>query len=114
MDQVARNNETLAQKAKALAHPARIALVRALGGKPACCGHLVQSLAAQDLSLAQSTVSQHLRVLVDAGLVDAQPCGVETSFTLNHAALSLAVHSLGALVPDSLSADKANPHPERV
>ncbi len=55
----------LATLAKALGHPARVTIVRLLVRKNACvCGDLVD-----ELPLAQSTVSQHLKVLKEAGLL---------------------------------------------
>lgn len=58
-------DDELAMLAKALGHPARVRIVRLLVRKNACvCGDLVD-----ELPLAQSTVSQHLKVLKDAGLV---------------------------------------------
>lgn len=58
-------DEELALLTKALGHPARVKIVRLLVRKNACvCGDLVD-----ELPLAQSTVSQHLKVLKDAGLV---------------------------------------------
>jgi DNA-binding transcriptional ArsR family regulator len=58
-------DEELAALAKALAHPVRVQIVRILARTEGCvCGDLVDRL-----PLAQSTVSQHLKVLKDAGLV---------------------------------------------
>ena len=55
----------LANYAKALSHPARIAILNLLVKKQACiCGDIVD-----ELPLSQSTVSQHLIVLKDAGLI---------------------------------------------
>lgn len=55
----------LARLAKALGHPARVAIVRMLLGKGECvCGDIVGRL-----PLAQATVSQHLKVLKDAGWI---------------------------------------------
>ena len=55
----------LAQVAKALAHPARIAILEVLRRRETCyCGDIVE-----ELPLAQATVSQHLKVLKDAGLI---------------------------------------------
>ena len=51
--------------AKALAHPVRLRILEILGGRRTCvCGGLVDLL-----PLAQSTVSQHLKELRDAGLI---------------------------------------------
>ena len=55
----------VAAKFAAIAHPARIAILQHLAGAQSCCCKDV----VERLDLAQSTVSQHLRVLVDAGLV---------------------------------------------
>ncbi len=51
--------------AKALSHPARIEILRVLAKKKTCvCGEVVD-----ELPLAQSTVSQHLKALKEAGLI---------------------------------------------
>jgi ArsR family transcriptional regulator, arsenate/arsenite/antimonite-responsive transcriptional repressor len=56
----------LARLAKALGHPARVAIVRMLLGKGECvCGDIVGRL-----PLAQATVSQHMKVLKDAGWIE--------------------------------------------
>ncbi|MBS8259110.1 transcriptional regulator [Roseibium polysiphoniae] len=58
-------NSDLSRIFRALGHPARIAIIEALANRPdACCGDIVQAL-----PLAQSTVSQHLQVLKEAGLL---------------------------------------------
>ena len=58
-------DDALAGLAKALAHPVRVQIVRILARTEGCvCGDLVEQL-----PLAQSTVSQHLKVLKEAGLV---------------------------------------------
>ncbi len=58
-------DEALARMAKALGHPARIRILRVLTQREGCvCGDLVEAL-----PLAQSTVSEHLRVLKEAGFV---------------------------------------------
>lgn len=58
-------DDELANLTKALGHPARVKIVRLLVRKDACiCGDIVD-----ELPLAQSTVSQHLKVLKEAGLV---------------------------------------------
>jgi|SRR5215470_14865398 len=61
----ARRDAELARFAKALGHPARVAIVRLLARDGACvCGDIVDRL-----PLAQATVSQHLKVLKEAGLL---------------------------------------------
>lgn len=55
----------IADFAKALSHPARVAILKVLAERRECiCGDLVM-----DLPLAQSTVSQHLKALKEIGLI---------------------------------------------
>jgi ArsR family transcriptional regulator len=73
------DDEELARLAQALGHPARVAIVRLLKQKQVCvCGEIVEKL-----PLAQSTVSQHLKVLKDAGWVKAQGNGVRVCYSLD-------------------------------
>jgi ArsR family transcriptional regulator len=68
----------LAHLAKALAHPARVQILRLLARKNACiCGEIVD-----ELPLAQSTVSQHLKVLKDAGLIRGELDGPRICYCL--------------------------------
>jgi ArsR family transcriptional regulator len=90
----------LARRIKALAHPARLRIVRALvhvGGNGCCCGDIVNSL-----PLAQSTVSQHLKVLREAGLIRGEIAGPRSCYCLDREALAsvaAAMAHLGAEVP---------------
>ena len=60
-----KNQLDTAALAKALAHPARIAILQFLASRQACvCGDIVD-----ELPLSQSTVSQHLKELKTAGLI---------------------------------------------
>lgn len=69
----------LAQLAAALGHPARVAIVRFLKNHGACiCGEIVGIL-----PLAQSTVSQHLKILKTAGWVRGEVDGPRTCYCLN-------------------------------
>lgn len=64
-------DEELARLAKALAHPARAAIVRfLLGGGDCICGDIVDRL-----PLAQATVSQHLKILKQAGWITGEVDG---------------------------------------
>jgi len=58
-------NEELAQLAKAVGHPARVQILRLLARRDTC----VSGEIAGEFPLAQSTVSQHLKVLKEAGLI---------------------------------------------
>lgn len=73
------SDERLAAQLRALAHPARLALVRELAQRNACtCGALVSAL-----PLAQSTVSEHLRVLKEAGLIAGRVDGQRSCYELD-------------------------------
>lgn len=62
------SDSDLARLAKAIGHPARVRILRLLLSRDSCyCGELVD-----ELPLAQATVSQHLKVLRDAGLIQGE------------------------------------------
>ncbi len=70
--------EELAMLAKALGHPARVQILRLLTNRVSCvCGEIVDQL-----PLAQSTVSQHLKVLKDAGLIRGEIDGPRICYCL--------------------------------
>lgn len=69
----------LAKYAKALGHPARVAILKLLAQKQTCvCGDIVD-----ELPLSQSTVSQHLKELKDAGLIKGEIDGVKVCYCIN-------------------------------
>lgn len=71
--------QELAEFAKALAHPARIAILKVLAQRNECiCGEIVNIL-----PLAQSTVSQHLKELKNAGLIDGNVDGPRSCYCIN-------------------------------
>jgi DNA-binding transcriptional ArsR family regulator len=75
---------TLAELARALSHPARIAILRVLAARRRCiCGEIVD-----ELPLSQSTVSQHLRALHLAGLIEGDFVGPKTCYCLNEAGIA--------------------------
>jgi ArsR family transcriptional regulator, arsenate/arsenite/antimonite-responsive transcriptional repressor len=75
---------TLAQLAKALGHPARIRILRLLAARDTCItGDVVA-----ELPLAQSTVSEHLRILREAGLVQSTPDGTRSTYCLSPTGLA--------------------------
>jgi len=68
----------LASLARALGHPARVQILRLLLRRQSCiCGEIVDAL-----PLAQSTVSQHLKVLKDAGLVRGEVDGPRVCYCI--------------------------------
>jgi len=69
----------LARLARALGHPARVAIVRMLARRGVCvCGQIVDVL-----PLAQATVSQHLKVLKEAGIVQGEVDGPRVCYCLD-------------------------------
>lgn len=69
----------LAELAKALSHPARIAILQTLAQKQMCiCGEIVEVL-----PLAQATVSQHLKELKAAGLITGEVEGKKSCYCIN-------------------------------
>ncbi|MGN6549368.1 MAG: ArsR/SmtB family transcription factor [Pararhizobium sp.] len=68
----------------ALAHPVRLRILRQLAERDACC---VKDVVAR-VGLAQSTVSQHIKVLVSAGLVTYQPDRQASCYRLDRGALA--------------------------
>jgi DNA-binding transcriptional ArsR family regulator len=73
----------LSKWAKALAHPARVAILRTLAERNTCiCGEIVEVM-----PLAQATVSQHLKELKEARLVKGTVEGPSSCYCLNREAL---------------------------
>jgi len=69
----------IANMAKAIAHPARIAILQYLVKKNACvCGDIVD-----ELGLAQATTSQHLKELKNAGIIQGNIDGVSVCYCIN-------------------------------
>ena len=82
------NPEDFAQICKALAHPARIRIVEYLKKEDRCiCGDIVGIL-----PLAQSTVSQHLKILKQSGLVQGEVEGLCTCYCLNKTTMDRFKH----------------------
>jgi DNA-binding transcriptional ArsR family regulator len=69
----------LSKYAKALAHPARVAILKILLKRNSCiCGDIVE-----ELPLSQSTVSQHLKELKEAGLIKGEIEGVKICYCID-------------------------------
>lgn len=78
----------------ALAHPARIHILQHLSGCGSCCCKDV----VDRLDLAQSTVSQHLKVLVSAGLVRMNSEGQRSRYEVDRDALARLSGAVGGLL----------------
>ncbi len=78
-EEFGKQEQELAEFAKALSHPARIAILKVLAQKNECiCGDIVEVL-----PLAQSTVSQHLKELKNAGLIEGTVDGPRSCYCIN-------------------------------
>ncbi len=78
------DDRTLAAMAKALGHPVRLQIMRLLLERTSCVtGEMVA-----ELPLAQSTVSEHLRVLRAAGLIQGEIEGPRTSYCVSQQGLA--------------------------
>src|SRR3982751_3792274 len=88
------DSRAVAARFAALSHPARIEILRRLSASNSCCCREV----VDHLDLAQSTVSQHLKILVEAGLVRFQPDRQRSRYEVDRAALADVSASLTALV----------------
>jgi ArsR family transcriptional regulator len=86
-------DEELASFAKALGHPARVKILRLLVRKEACiCSDIVD-----ELPLAQSTVSQHLKVLKEASLIRGDIDGPRVCYCIEPRALRRLKALVGGL-----------------
>ena len=105
--------ERLAETLKALADPTRLKLVQLLSqnapGASACAaevcdgsGFLCVNALAHRLGITQSAVSQHLRVLRQAGLVNSERRGSFVHYTLDSAALAGVQTTLGDTLGNEL------------
>ncbi len=93
--------QELAVLAKALGHPARVRILRLLLARDACyCGELVE-----ELPLAQATVSQHLKVLKEAGLIVGEIEGIRTCYCAGRERLEHLHELLGDLVAEDAGVD---------
>lgn len=88
----------MAEACKALGHPARIAIFRHLLAEDRCvCGRIVEIV-----PLAQSTVSQHLKILKQAGLIKGEVEGPRTCYCVDKKFLARFTRSLNgfAAIPN--------------
>jgi ArsR family transcriptional regulator len=77
------SNRELAKLGWAIAHPARVRLLRILLAQRTCiCGELVDQM-----PVAQSTVSQHLKILKESGLIQGEIDGPRVCYCVNRAVL---------------------------
>jgi ArsR family transcriptional regulator len=96
--------QQLARMAKALGHPARIAILQTLAERRSCvCGEIVEVL-----PLAQATVSQHLKELKAAGLVQGTVEGRNSCYCLDPEGLQRMQQQFQALYQAVMQEAQAN------
>jgi DNA-binding transcriptional ArsR family regulator len=92
-DEFTLRDNRIARYAKALAHPARVAILQLLIKKQSCiCGDIVDVL-----PLSQSTVSQHLKELKASGLIKGDIDGAKVCYCIDEKELEMAKASLTGL-----------------
>jgi len=88
-----RQHERLSTACKALSHPARLAILQTLADRGTCiCGEIVDAL-----PLSQATVSQHLKVLKQAGLITGEVDGPRSCYCIDASTLRELRDDLGQL-----------------
>lgn len=89
-------DDDIATIMRALGHPVRLNILRILATQQqgqCCCADVTESL-----PLAQSTVSQHIKVLLDAGLIERKPHGTRNRYCIRHDRLSELGAAFGGLL----------------
>lgn len=96
--------ERLAKMLKALGNPVRFQIMHILAEKQMCItGEIVEFT-----TLAQSTVSQHLKVLREAGLISGETEGPATCYCLNESGVLWLKNKIGSWLPACCPADNKN------
>lgn len=93
--------EQIATFANALGHPVRIAILELLASQ-SCCYHGDLS---EELPIANSTLSQHLKVLKDAGLIQGEINPPKTKYCINKQNYAIASELFRSFFADSLDTE---------
>lgn len=106
----AAEEEAVAEIAKALSHPARVRIVRFLLSREHCIGGDI----VEEIGLAQSTVSEHLRILKAAGVVSGEIERPRICYSLNPASVMPLARFLGVVLehPGNALGDDARCKPD--
>ena len=81
------DDERLYHMLKALGNPVRLQIMRFVQERPRCIGNDILLHLPDDMARAQSTLSQHLKILRDAGLIEAECDGSATCYAVNRECL---------------------------
>jgi len=82
------NDQRLYTILKALGNPVRLQIVRFVQKHPRCIGNQIQMQLPEDVARAQSTLSQHLKILRDAGLIKGRGDGAATCYVVDDESLA--------------------------
>jgi len=99
--EIASDEARLAQMLKALGNPIRFKIVEYLAEHPVC---MTQEIV-QATPLAQSTISQHLKVLREAGLITGEIDGPATCYCLNPEAIFWLKEQISAWLPECCTSE---------
>ncbi len=100
--QLSQNDMLLAKMLKALGNPIRFQIMQTLAERQVCItGEIVETT-----SLAQSTVSQHLKVLRDAGMIIGEIEGPATCYCINPEAVTWLKDQIEGWLPECCSPQK--------
>jgi ArsR family transcriptional regulator len=88
-----KDDKQLSMLCKALGHEARVMIVKILINRNACvCGDIVEAL-----PLSQSTVSQHLKILKECGIIQGQIKGPSICYCINPETMNQLRHLISSL-----------------
>ena len=93
---LAETDRNLVQVFRALGHPARLSILHLLSQRECVCGEVVEVL-----PLTQATVSQHLKVLKEAGLITGRVEGPAVCYCLAPGAFALLHRTVAQLASDA-------------
>jgi len=96
------DKKRLARMLKALGNPIRFQIMEYLASNQSCITNDI----VHTLPLAQSTVSQHLKVLREAGLIDGETEGPATCYCLNPEGIQWLKEQIGNWLPECCSPEK--------
>ena len=102
-EEFALRDNRIARYAKALGHPARVAILRLLASRQSCiCGDIVDVL-----PISQSTVSQHLKELKAAGLIHGEIDGPRICYCINETEWAAAQRALAEFMTSYIPVKEA-------
>lgn len=105
LKELTRDEIHLAAMLKALGNPVRFRIMQYLAGKQMCItGDIVEFT-----TLAQSTVSQHLKVLREAGLIEGEVEGPATCYCISAGGVQFLKTQIGRWLPNCCASEPSNP-----